>query len=85
MSNIVERLHAIASQQAGTFSDANAAVLREAAAEIERLREALRACIDLIEAAQQDGYERGVDDIELVADGSYRLSDARAALAGKEE
>lgn len=56
--------------------------------EIERLRTALRACIGLIEDSQEqeiDGYERGVSDVELVPDGSYKLSDARAALSGQEK
>jgi hypothetical protein len=46
---------------------------------------ALRACINLIEdSAEHEGYERGVTDVQLTPDG-YRLSNARAVLAGKGE
>jgi len=54
----------------------------------ERLVEALFNCIVLIEAAHSagvEGYEIGHDDVELTADGKYRLSDARAALKLAEE
>lgn len=68
-----------------TSVDARAAkALREQDATIRKLSAALEAACNLIDDAMTKEFGDEWTDVELCRDGSYRLSDARAALREQE-